>query len=61
MAKLHEPRLAAQRKNLPEQSESAARCRLRNSLIVRKSGRCIPVTAAKSSRSSQPRAILRDE
>src|SRR5882757_8350900 len=59
MAKLHEPRLAAQRKNLPEQSGESSQMPLAELADRRKSGRCIPVTAAKSSRSSQPRATSR--
>ena len=39
----------------------ALRCRLRKSLIVRKSGFCSAVTAMKSTRCSHAKAIRRDE
>ncbi len=61
MAKLHEPRLAAQRKNLPEQSGKRRQMPLAK-LTDRAEVRTLhPRDCRKSSRSSQPRAILRDE
>lgn len=60
MAKLPKAGLAAQLQDLPEQAHNAGRWRLRNSPIVRKSGRCIPVTAAKSqSLLATPRDLAR--
>ena len=61
VAKLDQSRLATQPQYLHKQPAQRRAMALASSLMVRKSGRCMAVTAAKSSRSSQPRAIRREE
>ncbi len=61
VAELDQPRRRTQRQNLSNRPPRAARWCLRKSLTVRKSDRCIAVTAMKPRRSSQPFAMRRDE